>query len=180
MAAYSYTDNDSEYERMWTRAEKQGQNVGKELKGAIDRKQIDETLGGFTLRRIEAWLGEEKTYWNRLRAAEKALNEKPDDLATWQTYLSCVSARDDQTPDFLSARAVLLMLKEFWTADKVVKGGNVDAGLAWLYTAGCQFERANAALEPNDNLSEGGKKYLEDQKKRIVESQNTVLRELKK
>ncbi len=182
LAFYSYTDNDSEFERMWTRAEKAGQNVMKELQQAIARKQIDETRGGITLRRLENWLNDEQGQWAKLRNAEKAVNERPGELSSWTNYLSMISAREreDMTPDMLSARAVLLMIKEFWAADNLVKRGNVDVGLAWVYTAMYQFERASAALEPHDGLDEQGRKFLDDQKKRILEAQNAANREYKK
>lgn len=182
LAKYEYKADDGDFDRMWNSAEKAGQTVMKELQQAIARKQIDETRGGITLRRLENWLNDEKGQWAKLRSAEKGIIDRPGELSSWTNYLSMISAREreDMTPDMLSARAVLLMLKEFWAADNLVKRGNVDVGLAWVYTAMYQFERASAALEPHDGLDEQGKRFVDDQKKRILEAQNAANREYKK
>lgn len=182
LAAYSYTENDAEFDRMWGRAERQGQAVVKELQTAISRKQVDETRGGITLRRLENWLKDEQGKWQELRAAEKALNDNPGELANWSRLLNMVSARDreDVTPDLTSARAILAVIKEFWAHDQAVKRGIVDVGLAWGYTALFQFERSLAALENLEHLNDEGKRHVEDQKRRIQEAQNAALREYKK
>lgn len=182
LSYYAYSENDGEFDRTWTRAEKHGQTVVKELQQAILRKQIDETMGGITLRRLENWLKEERGHWGSLRDAEKALNENPGEITHWTRYLNVVSARerDDATPDFISARAALTVIKEYWPQDSLVRRGNIDAGLAWVFTALYQFERANAALDGATQLSEEGVRYVEDQRRRIQEVQNAANREYKK
>lgn len=182
LALYTYTENDSEFERMWTRAERQGQAVVKDLQQAISRKQVDETRGGITLRRLENWLKDEQAKWQELRTAEKALNDNPAELGNWSRMLNLVSARDreDISPDLATARAILTVIKEYWALDTAVKRGVVDVGLAWAHTSLFQFERALAALDGLDYLSDEGKRHVEDQKRRIQEAQNAALREYKK
>lgn len=182
LSHYSYSDNDGDFERAWTRAEKQGQAVVKDLQQAILRKQIDETMGGITLRRLENWLKEERQYWGNLREAEGAITSNPGDIANWTRYVSLVSAREreDTTQDLTSARAALTVIKEFWPQDSLVRRGNIDAGLAWVYTALYQFERANAVLEGVGSLSEEGTRFIEDQKRRIKDVQTSADREYKK
>lgn len=182
MAKYEFKTDDGDYERMWTGAEKAGQAVVKDLQGAISRKQIDETTGGITVRRLENWLKEEHAKWDELRNAEKALNENPGDISNWTRLLTAVSAREreDATPDYATARPILTVLKEFWAHDSMVRRGNIDVGLAFIHTALFQFERANAALENTSELSDESRRLVEDQKRRVQEIQNAANREYKK
>jgi len=182
MEHYKYCETDEEFDKIWGRAEKTGQTIIRALQQAITSKQVDAQGGVIQLRRIENWVDEEKNHWLSLRAAEKELRDNPTEMLSWQRFLEQVGTaqREDRTPNFLDSRAALTVIKEFWSADTAVRRGHIDNAIALNYTSVLQFERGLEALTPHDGLDAEGKRYVEDQKRKLQEMQNAVMRELKK
>lgn len=182
MQHFTATANDADYEKAWTRAHKAGEAVITDLERAIANRRFEETLGNIQKRRLDNWLKEEKNHWDRLRAAEKRLSEAPDELGSWQAFIDLVGSqgRDEVTPHYLDARAALNVIKEFWVQDSAVRRGFVDAALGGNFTAVWQFDRGLAAMVPHDGLDSDGKRYLEEQRRKVQDIQTALLRVLGK
>lgn len=182
MQHFTASPNDSDYDKAWSRAHKAGEAVIADLERAIASRRFEETLGNIQKRRLENWLKEEKNQWDRLRAAERRLSEAPHELGSWQAFIDLVGSqgRDDVTPQYLDARAALTVIKEFWAHDSAVKRGFVDAALGGNFTAVWQFERGLAAMAPHDGLEADGQRYLEEQRRKVQDIQNALLRVLGK